>query len=37
MWDTQNINDDLALAKMTPGWPKNFIKITEMAGNGLCY
>ena len=31
MKDTQNFNDDLALAKMTLGWPENFIKMTEMA------
>ena len=36
MWDTQNFND-LASAKMTLGWSEKFIKITEMAENGLRY
>ena len=35
MQDTQNFIDDLALAKMTLGWPENFIKVTEVAENGL--
>ena len=35
--DTQNINDDLALSKMTLGLPENFLKMTEMAKSGLCY
>ena len=34
MYNTQNFSDDLALAKITLGWPETFI---EMAENGLCY
>ena len=37
MWNTQILKDDLAFAKMTLGWPENFIKMIEMAENGQCY